>query len=435
PDIQAQLTQARENLQRLGNAVSELVNLSSDVFEDKGIKKSLEDLRKAYDEALQRLLNPTLSIATIGTTSSGKSTAVNALMGRSIAPIEADEMSGGVLTLRHSDERRLIIEATPDAAWETGEWKNLSDDELYNKIQTVMYRYHETRKKKNLIAPKIKVCVPLFPANELSLSGLPKGIGVEFLDLPGLKSVQDQANLKVIQPLVGKAFSIVVIDYTQIDEEHRQKLLGELKKVVEYLQGRIDSMIFVLNRVDRRTQKDKSIEERIAKLRVEIKDKLGLKELPDVLPLNALLLYYAQCAWGTNALNLDSDINQEVRSDLLKSLVKDCTNFIEDKTENNLDLDDWFTDFKKSVKRSKTIDDEQIRQFLNYALKWSGGEELWKCIKKRITESFSELVILPVLFDVFTKFDAFNNQLNLLIETRKIDNQEEVKLQTERIIA
>jgi hypothetical protein len=32
PDIQAQLNQARESLQRLGNAVSELVNLSPDVF-------------------------------------------------------------------------------------------------------------------------------------------------------------------------------------------------------------------------------------------------------------------------------------------------------------------------------------------------------------------------------------------------------------------
>ena len=38
-------------------------------------------------------------IATIGTTSSGKSTIVNALIGRRIAPIEAGEMSGGVLTL------------------------------------------------------------------------------------------------------------------------------------------------------------------------------------------------------------------------------------------------------------------------------------------------------------------------------------------------
>lgn len=121
PDIQAQLNQARENLQKLGNAVRELVNLYPDVFSDEAIKTRLQDFQQAYEEATQRLANPTFRIATIGTTSSGKSTIVNALMGRRIAPIEAGEMSGGVLTLIHSHERKLVIEATENAVWETGE--------------------------------------------------------------------------------------------------------------------------------------------------------------------------------------------------------------------------------------------------------------------------------------------------------------------------
>ncbi|WP_241537640.1 hypothetical protein [Cyanobacterium aponinum] len=76
PDIQAQLNQARENLQRLGNAVSELVNFSPDVFGDEAIKARLQDFQQAYKEATQRLANPSFRIATIGTTSSGKSTIV-----------------------------------------------------------------------------------------------------------------------------------------------------------------------------------------------------------------------------------------------------------------------------------------------------------------------------------------------------------------------
>ncbi|WP_324281648.1 dynamin family protein [Cyanobacterium aponinum UTEX 3221] len=91
PDIQAQLNQARENLQRLGNSVSELVNLSPDVFNDEAIKTRLQEFQQAYEEATQRLANPTFRIiATIGTTSSGKSTIVNALMGRRIAPMETE---------------------------------------------------------------------------------------------------------------------------------------------------------------------------------------------------------------------------------------------------------------------------------------------------------------------------------------------------------
>ena len=97
--IESKLNNTRNLLQELGNSVSSLVNLSPDIFGDPSIKSSLEEFLTVYLEAVQRLENPSFRIATIGTTSSGKSTIVNALIGRRIAPIEAGEMSGGVLTL------------------------------------------------------------------------------------------------------------------------------------------------------------------------------------------------------------------------------------------------------------------------------------------------------------------------------------------------
>lgn len=291
PDIQAQLNQARENLQRLGNAVSELVNLSPDVFNDEAIKTRLQEFQQAYEEASQRLANPYFRIATIGTTSSGKSTIVNALMGRRIAPMEAGEMSGGVLTLKHSDDRKLVIEATENAVWETGEWTDINDRELYDRIQRAMHSYHEARKKKEYIAPQITAHIPLLPACDANLSGLPEGINIEFLDLPGLKSVQDKTNLAILQPLVGKAFSLVALDYMQVDEQHRQKLLTELKRVVEYLQGRTDSMIFILNRVDQRGSDDKPLDVRLQQLKTEIQEQLNLPSLPDIIPFNAIANY------------------------------------------------------------------------------------------------------------------------------------------------
>jgi replication fork clamp-binding protein CrfC len=141
-DIELRLSTSVALLQQLGNTLSDLVNSSPDVFNDPAIASRLRDFRQAHETATQRLINPSLSIATFGTTSSGKSTIVNALMGRRIAPIEVGKMSGGVLTLRHSEEQKFIIEATADAAWETGEWSELSDEELYHKIQVVMNTYH-----------------------------------------------------------------------------------------------------------------------------------------------------------------------------------------------------------------------------------------------------------------------------------------------------
>ncbi len=433
-DIQSKLNISRKLLKELGITLSDLVNTAPNIFEDSALKSRLNNFHTAYNEATQRLENPSLSIATFGTTSSGKSTIVNALMGRRIAPIEAGEMSGGILKLKHSNDHKLIIEDTPDAVWETGTWMGLNDEEIYNRIQQVMHTYHEARKKKEYIAPQITSYVPLFPVCETNLSGLPEEISIEFLDLPGLKSVQDRTNLAIIQPQVGKAFSLVALDYMQVDEQHRQRLLEELKRVVEYLQGRTDSMIFILNRVDQRGSDDLPLNERLEKLKLEIQTTLNLPKLPDVIPFNARLLYYAQCAWGTTPLNTPSTVTLLTRQQLLNCLFRDCATVIKENVTGDRNLKNWFRKLEDNLEDGIIPDDYQMRRILFYALRWSGGQALWNCIRIRLQESFSELVILPALLDVFTSFDAFKDALNILIETSKIDNQEQVKAEREKVI-
>lgn len=113
-------------------------------------------------------------------------------------------MSGGVLTIQHSQEQKLIIEKTEDAVWDTGESTG-SDEDLYQRISSVMRSYNDERKNREYVAPQITAHVPLLPACDASLLGLPNGIGVELIDLPGLKSVQDRTNLATIQKQVNKA--------------------------------------------------------------------------------------------------------------------------------------------------------------------------------------------------------------------------------------
>ncbi len=431
-DIESKLNNTRNLLQELGNSVSNLVNSSPDVFDDPGIKSCLQDFLTVYQEAVQRLKNPSFRIATLGTTSSGKSTIVNALIGRKIAPIEAGEMSGGVLTIQHSQEPKLIIEKTEDAVWDTGTSTG-SDEDLYERISSVMQSYHDARKKREYVAPQITAQVSILPACNSSLLGLPNGIEVELIDLPGLKSVQDRTNLATIQGQVNKAFSLVALDYMQVDDDHIKCLLEELKKVVEYLQGRTDSMIFILNRVDQRGADDLPLSERINKLKEEIKEVLSLPELPDVLPFNARLLYYAQCAWGSGAFNEPSNIDPKTRLERLKALFRDCASTIDQYTDQNWDLDDWFHDIKRAVKKNQPIDDETMRKILHYSLEWSGGRELWDRFRLRVQESFSELVILPALLEVFDNYDVLAQSLDILIDTRKINNQEQVEQERDKI--
>ncbi|CAD5910197.1 dynamin family protein [Planktothrix agardhii] len=432
-NIESKLNNTRNLLQELGNSVSNLVNSSPDVFNDPGIQSCLQDFLSVYQEAVQRLKNPSFRIATLGTTSSGKSTIVNALIGRKIAPIEAGEMSGGVLTIQHSQEQKLIIEKTEDAAWDTGEWTGLNDEDLYQRISVVMHSYHDARKKREYVAPQITAQVSILPACNSSLLGLPDGIEVELIDLPGLKSVQDQTNLATIQKQVNKAFSLVALDYMQVDDDHTKRLLEELKKVVEFLQGRTDSMIFILNRVDQRGTDDLHLSKRINKLKEEIKEVLSLPELPDVLPFNARLLYYAQCAWGSGSLHEPSLINQELRLKLLKAMFQDCAGVIKLKTKDNRELRNRFRDFEDQVEDNKFIDDETMRKILRYSLEWSGGRELWDRFRVRVQESFSELVILPILLEVFTNYDALAESLGILIEAGTINNKEQVDKEIDKI--
>ncbi len=434
-DINTTLHNTRDRLQELGKAIEDLVTSHPDAFGDPEITSRFAAFRQAHQEAVARLNAPSLSIATIGTTSSGKSTIVNALLGRKVAPIEAGEMSGGVLTLQHADERKLVVEATEGAAWETGVWSELSDEFLYKRIRdSVMLPYHAIRRQqKDCIAPQVIAFGPLLPACEPTLLSLPPGVGVEFVDLPGLKSVQDRANLAVIQARVHKAFSLVALDYMQVDDEHRKRLLEELKRVVQYLQGRTDSMIFVLNRVDQRGADDVPVSERIDKLQQEIQEVLSLEEPPEVIPFSARLLYYAQCAWGPGSLNDASLVDRPTRLTLLNAMLQDCAGVIRQQIGDDRELRRWFRKIEDQVSDSENVSDEIMRQLLHYALEWSGGSKLWSRLRIRVQEAFPELVLLPALVEVFDNYDSLAKTIEAIVNIRKIEQKEEVEAEQAKI--
>lgn len=434
PSPTDKLKHIHNTLKTLGRAIIEIYRFETDIFEDPNIGAELEQFLNAYREANNRLDYPNLRIATIGTTSSGKSTIVNALIGRRIAPIEAGEMSVGLLNIKHEEQKRLIIKETQNAPWETGEWLDLDDQAIYEHIQNTMQSYRQLQRQQDCVAPQIEAFLPILPVRDMSLAGLPEEIGVEFLDLPGLKSVHDRRNLSVIQSQVGKAFSLVALDYLQVNEENRQRLLSELKKVVEYFQGHTESMIFILNRVDNRGTDDLPLEERIIQLKSEIQEVLSLPELPDVIPFNARLLYYAQCAWGASSMADGSQVPQEMRVQFLKALFNDCAKVIRENLSEDRELRRWFRNLEDEIEDSHEISDEDLGKILEYAMEWSGGKALWQCIQNRLRESFSELVILPVLGETFNSFDALSESLDILIQARKIGTREDVDREKERVV-
>jgi hypothetical protein len=431
--VSEKLEGARVRLEELGQLTAELAHTHSSVFDEPELRESLASFNSALQEARERLAKPTLSIATIGTTSSGKSTIVNALVGRRIAPIEAGEMSGGVLTLRHAQARRLTVDSAEGAPWEAGTWTGISDVETYSRVRDgVMLPYHNARKSRACLAPQVLAEGPLLPSVDFALLETPRDLAVEFIDLPGLKSVQDRANLTVIQTRVHKAFSLVALDYFQTDEEHRKKLLEELTRVVKYLQGRPDSMLFVLNRVDGRGHDDETIEVRVAALKREIKEVLQLQSEPDVLPFEARLLYRAQCAWGA-ADGSAPATTPEVQLEHLRALFEECASSLKRCKKEHPGLRAWLREVEDKVDAGEALSSVDLRNLVELAREWSGGMQLWKCLRSRIGKSFSELVIMPSLVEVLDTHRRLSDALKAVSKIRKIDSHDQLSRERDRL--
>jgi len=159
----------------------------------------MQELSSKLDEALSNLIdelrNPTLTLATTGTTSSGKSTLVNLLCGAEIVPVAVSEMSAGAVTIEYSKEKSLIIHETPGALWECGEWRGIREEKIYQRLYEAMISYIENREKQpNLACPQSTIFYPFRLVKESKLQ-LPEGTRVKILDLPGLAYVGDRYHI------------------------------------------------------------------------------------------------------------------------------------------------------------------------------------------------------------------------------------------------
>ena len=213
------------------------------------IQKLSSKLDEALSTLVEALRNPTLTLATTGTTSSGKSTLVNLLCGAEIVPVAVSEMSAGAVTIEYSKEKSLIIHETPGALWECGEWRGITEERIYQRLYQVMIKYIENREKQpNLACPQSTIFYPFRLVKESQLE-LPQGTRVKILDLPGLAYVGDRGNANVIKQC-REALCIVTYNSAETDAHKVKSLLQEVVQQVKDLGGSPARMLFTLNRID-----------------------------------------------------------------------------------------------------------------------------------------------------------------------------------------
>lgn len=366
------------------------------------------NLEKALEVLINELRHPTLILATTGTTSSGKSTLVNFLCGADIVPTAVSEMSAGAVTIEYNQEKGLIIEKTPGALWKCGEWKNISDEEIYDLLYDAMSSYIDAREEQpNLACPQANIYYPFRLVKDESLLELPKGVRVKLLDLPGLSYVGDERNLAIIKQC-REALCLVTYNSEETDPYKVDNLLSEVVDQVKDLGGSPARMLFILNKIDvfRKDQRWPRSEQRfIEKTTKNIKLELT-KQLREYNEEIENLTILKLSTWPA-LLALQIQENKELVEDILEELptIKDKWSEHDQSRINQLlrpheQAIDHFQFLIKNAIRKGELDNDpqkwtvsQQEQIAKELFKQSYAEEFEDKLSKHIAEHFPKLVI------------------------------------------
>jgi GTPase Era involved in 16S rRNA processing len=381
----------------------------------------MQELSLKLGEALETLIselhNPTLTLATTGTTSSGKSTLVNLLCGAEIVPVAVSEMSAGVVTIEYSEEKSLVIHETPGAEWECGEWRGIHEDEICQRLYNVMISYIDNREKyPDLACPKSTIGFPFRLLKESNLQ-LPKGTRVRIMDLPGLAYVGDEGNASVIRQC-REALCIVTYNSQENDPPKVRNLLQEVVEQVKDLGGSPARMLFVLNKIDvfRTDRSWPESEERFVKKTVDsIKTELleRLKEYTQdieklqVVKLSTLpALLSLQIRQGQELIkNVMEDIpkREENRSAHDRKRFDEASASIKACEKAQDEFYGLIKDTLKSLKLSRETQDWSLFECGEVAevlWKTSYAQEFQQHLKDHVTNHFPQLVI-PQMIERF----------------------------------
>lgn len=420
----------KNNIIQLNKEVKTLFDTYKQEFRfDEPLMACFDDFFAEADKTVKSLSNPYITIATVGTTSSGKSTILNAMIGRDIAPSDVDEMSAGILTFTPSEtENQLIISPSPEGYWPGRTYNNMSDEEMNKKIYEVFKVYKEKKVNKRICtAPQIEVRGTFLWNKYLESFGVPSEVKFRFIDLPGLRKEKgDQKNLKVIQDVIGdvKPLCILAMDYSRLaDPEALEVLLGELSETVKNLSGSTDSIIFLLNKVDTHTEGGATtLEENIEKFRRRVIDKLSI-ELPKyefdnikIIPFIGIMYNNAQLSIGLNTYFDDFQTNQHY----LSLLYKNCNKVFENVKDD--DIYDFYDSIRSKLRRNSPMLTSDTNKLVKYCYTLSGADKLLEELNIRIKDSFYEIVIYPAIYRYQIKFKLLRAYLTNFIAVNRLDN-------------
>lgn len=397
---------------------------------DKRLNTCFKEFLKESDETLSRLKKPMITIATVGTTTSGKSTILNGFTGRDIAPCNIDEMSAGILTFTPSKtENKLIVKESPEGYWFGKTYQNMSDDNMRTEIERIFGIYKSKKTNRVCSAPQIEVVGKFLWNLNKDIFDLPENIQFRFIDLPGLRRDKgDRKNLKVIQDVLKevKPLCVLAMDYSQLaTPEALESLLSELTETIKNLDGSTESIIFILNKVDLYNKgQATTLEDDIQKFRKRVIAKLST-ELPkynfdniEIIPYIGILQNNAQIAIGLQHHRKCDKL--EYNPDALSLLSTNCSKVFQNSEKS---IRRFFNSIIDDLAEKEPIGNDDLKQLLDYAYEISYANQFIEELKHRIKESFYEIVIYPATYKLQNKFNLLCAYLKNFLSVNRLRNQ------------
>ena len=405
----------------------------------KTIEAPLEVKRKQLVSSIEKvsesLRSPRIVFTTLGTTSAGKSTLVNVLCGKSIAPVHSDETSAGELRVTHQDSDTYSCEIIPHHDKKNNVFaKEYTDPaQAYNAMYDEMCDYHKMapNAKRDSIAPIFNISTSIKIGERKDCFGVPEFVNVELLDLPGLKNLGDQANIEVIQKRLRYSFPIVCLDYSEADDLKRAKLISLLEGLLQD----DGTAIFVLNKYDHKNSFDEIANiTKIERFQYEIKTILKLHEVPTIVPMSARVLQIAELLI-TGEYKSVNDLADHFFGPIKKQIMAK----ISDKEERRKTY--MFVDsLEKKYLFEEPVSNSENKQLLDLAIMASGFNDLQNAIKEKITSSFGSVLIQPtvgkLLLEIKEFWSSINDQYDVytLARTEEINKIEESLEKIDNII-
>jgi hypothetical protein len=443
PVLQAS-EEAREILHNLNKTFYALSSQYGDIIKTGPLSDSLQKIAELHKEANNLLFKPPFVISTLGTTSAGKSTFINSLLGAKLSPMNADELSVGTLKFNHNSQLKSGCRLSVDTLiasrfWENGTF-NKTYDQAYDQVKHIMQTYRRELQNETLSPPHISMETAFFAGNNPKFLGLDENAQVEILELPWM--VVDSESLNFVSGEVKASMVVFLIDYTVLFNKETRETnllftkLMEMKKDV----GNKAALLFVLNKVDLRNYDDDELDAALEKCKAEIKAKLNITENIDVIPLNALLMYYVQCAFlayeNGNLKGYSPDVEgnydetQKMYIEVIKLNLKKCLrdqaksiSEIQDINEANVDL---VYEIKRLVQKDKIPSFQLFEKFWKECIKKSGGLKLFEAIREKVRVSLKELILYLPMHRILYESNNFLSLLEgQMVTEKEVDNKKQ----------